>query len=146
MWTAIKDFSGLDDVPTVPTPFTFAQHVETAREFRKQLDIDCNRTACAVCSSYCRKTDVNTYNINNIPNLSLLDASLPKSTALPRDALTTFTWRNTTYCLQPEACEVDDEQCRVTICCLCHSDLKKKRVPEMSLVSFDTGKTVLIAL
>ena len=141
MWTAISDFAGLDEDAMVPEPFTFEQHVDTAKEFRKHLENDCNRTVCAVCSSYQRNIDVKEYNIDDIPNLSLLDASVPPSTSHPRDALTTFTWRNVTYCLQPIACKPRrDGECVVDVCGQCHSDLKKKRVPDMSLVCFDTGK------
>ena len=90
MWTAISDFAGLDEVAIVPEPFTFEQHADTAKEFRKHLENDCKRSVCVVCSSCRRNIDIKEYNIDKIPNLSLLGASVPKST-YPRDALTTFT-------------------------------------------------------
>lgn len=125
-----------------PEPFTFQQHVEAAQKFRDQLDADCNKGVCSVCSKYCRACDIVAYDLDEVPNLHLLDASGPKTAKHPRDALTTFTWQNVTYCLQPDFCRVDasGEHCQADICVGCYSALKNKRVPDESLVCFDTGK------
>lgn len=142
MWKAVVDFSCLEETISLPQPFTFQQHVQAAEAFRDHLDNDCKKKVCSVCSMYRRTVDVEEYDLEKVPNLHLLDASGPKTAKHPRDALTTFAWQNVTYCLQPYACRVDGsgDHCTVDICVDCFTDLKNKRVPDESLVCFDTGK------
>lgn len=145
MWDGIKEFVCLDsciDEPSLPKPFTFDDHVDAAAKFRLNLQEYCDRTVCAVCSRYRPKANISSHLLDNIPNLSLLDSTLPKTDELPRDALTTFQWRDSTYCLQAEGCDVHDDpaMCAADVCSECFSALKAKRVPPMSLVCFDAGK------
>jgi hypothetical protein len=149
MWGGIKEFvcfEYLANEPPLPQPFTLDDHVDAAIKFRTELKACCEKTVCAVCSRYRPKVDATSHAICDIPNLSLLDASLPKTDEYPRDALTTFQWRDTTYCLQEKACHVGDDPntCNVTVCKECFFALKTKRVPPMSLVRFDAGKNKIV--
>lgn len=146
MWHALADFACLEYVNStvpVPNPYTFEQHIDAARSIRDFLDRDCkHKGVCAVCSMYRRQCDLEVYDLEEVPNLHLLDASMPKTAKQPRDALTTFVWQNVTYCMQPDACHADErgERCSVDVCVGCFSALKNKRVPDESLVCFDTGE------
>jgi ferredoxin len=144
MWEGVKTFSGLyDDVamPTMPKPYTLADHVAAAQAFRDIMDEECTRKVCGVCSKYCPDKDVKEYNIHAIPNLHMLDVDVPSTPELPRNALTRFTWQGQSYCLQPYACHPspDETSCTVDLCSACKTDLKGGRVPATSLVAFDTG-------
>lgn len=146
MWAGIMEFACIDNpskLTTLPRAYTLDDHVEAARRFREELRKYCDRTVCAVCSMYRPRCNVSRHDLNTIPNLALLDAALPKTDELPRDALTTFEWGNVSYCLQPAACFPSDDssKCAADVCTECFADLKAKRVPKMSLVSFDAGIT-----
>lgn len=142
MWTGIKTFVGMDDKISLPTAYSFEQHVEAAVKFREHMDQDCDRAPCAVCSKYTHKTHLTRHRLQDVPNIDLLDSTLPGTPQLPREALTTFVWNCTTYCMQPAACHVDEAllECSVDVCKDCHADLKAGRVPCTSLVAFDTGE------
>jgi hypothetical protein len=138
-WEALTKFVGLNDKCKIPEPFTFDQHVATAQKFRDHLKDDCRQEVCAVCSKYCSHAVVNKYSLADVPHLDLLDAAGPKSAKHPRDALTTFAWHDVTYCLQPYSCYGDGNECQVDMCNDCYGALQSMRVPESSLVCFDTG-------
>lgn len=148
MWNGIKAFVGLDEVVDFPTAFTFDQHKAAAAALRKFMDKECTKEPCAVCSKYTIKDHLTSYKLQDVPNIDLLDASLPPTPQLPRVGLTTFTWNGTTYCLQPAACHPDDgvHDCHVDVCKDCHDDLKASRVPSTSLVAFDSGELMRLAL
>ena len=147
VWDEIAKCTGLYDIPDVPEAPTWDTHLANAQSMRDFLDRECRRSVCGVCSMMRRGQDVKLHDIASIPNLHLLDSTLPKTAAHPRDGLTTFAYtdpassKNVVYCLQPHACsDSDDGKVNVSVCDSCHHHLTKGRVPPESLVCFDTGK------
>ena len=95
---------------------------------------------------------------DDIPSLELLEVGRESTDEeklrFPRDGLTV--WNG--YCIQPAALmdcsgqfEGEDlnhmqstDEISMTICKDCHSTLSKGRIPDTSLVAFDTGTRVLL--
>ena len=105
-----------------------------------------------MCSMFVRSVDVRRYALTDIPNLDLLridaDDIAEDKLRYPRHALTT--WGQ--YCLQPVAVHSsstnsnddddvtdDDDDVHVDVCTSCYKSLSNYRIPDESLVAFDTG-------
>jgi hypothetical protein len=102
-------------------------HVKHAKAFREHVQKSCTLELCAVCSMSKPADEVSKKAFDTIPNLSLLAATT--------ESLTKCTIDGQEYVLQPAA--VDGQE--VSVCSECNADLKKKKVPLESLMSFDAG-------
>ena len=106
VWSEIAKRTGLHDSPTLPSPTTWEKHATDAQLMRDHLDRECKRAVCAVCSMHRRAVDVASYSITDIPNIDLLDITVPSTEEHPRAALTTYqctdvaTMEDNVYCLQ----------------------------------------------
>ena len=140
LWTSVVDFAHLHSDDPIPN-ITRDTHLQAATDFRAHMDRECTKDVCAVCSCYKRACDVTSTTPSELVGLHLLDASRPKTDTLPRAALTTVTISSNTYCLQPVACQRDDDGTitHIKVCIECKHSLASSRVPNTSLVAFDTG-------
>jgi hypothetical protein len=145
MWTALVEFSHLDQPCSLPEPATWDEQIKAAAAFRDHMQRECEQEVCSVCSTLCRACDVADHVLSNVEHIELLDAAGPKTAEHPRAALTTWTWHDTTYCLQPAACREapDGADAILAICKACSSDLDKGRIPAAALVNIDTGQSLL---
>jgi hypothetical protein len=151
VWDEILNRSDCMDtsVRPPPTPPTWDEHVQTAREMRAYIQQECDKTVCAVCSMYRRTVDVTAVDLSTIPNINLLDAALPSTPEHPRHGHTTFTYPDINtpdlsdrqYCLQPAACHIggEEQQMQADVCTSCMNGLSNGRVPAESLVCIDPG-------
>ena len=139
VWDEIARRTALHDEPQLPAAPTMQTHIDHAQKMRDFLDRECTKTVCAVCSMMRRTCDITRYPIKHIPNVHLLDASGPKTDQFPRAALTVVEHvdvdNTTTYCMQPASVFEDEAD----VCIDCYTDLEKSRIPDLSLVAFDTG-------
>ena len=143
----------MNRTPTVPP---LQPTLDVARQFRDVIDRQCTKNVCAVCSMIVRQVDIEEMTVSSIPNLDLLRKGREdgEEDVYPRAGLTV--WGN--WCLQPAAIraidvpeghqgcdmdidlEVDAEGHVADICKTCLKELGKGKVPDRSLVAFDTGE------
>jgi hypothetical protein len=140
-WEDLANRLGLHRQPSAPP---IQPVIEVAKSFRDVLDRQCCKEVCAVCSMYVRKVDITTLDLEDVPNLDLLRSDVEMSEEerqrYPRDGLTI--WRE--WCLQEAGITVEgeesEEEVKVAVCKNCLKDLENDKIPDTSLVAFDTGE------
>ena len=142
VWAGIANMCPIRTEPEVPRPPTWEDHIRNAKDMRASIKRQCEREVCAVCSMIKPVHNMTRFDdIEEIPNIELLDADIEPTEECPRAGLTTFQYCDSIkYCLQPDACHHHADKVEVDVCEDCVRQLDGNRVPTESLVRFDTGE------
>ena len=130
MWEGVLTFSDYDPNRSyaVPRAHTMTDQIRTARRssaMASQRSAPVSSVASAPCTAATVK--VKQLDIEEVPNLELLNVNGDKTPELPRDALTRCTWVDHDYCLQPAGCEISDDGqvLEVSVCEECLAALNR---------------------